>query len=121
MRVKARRPKHDEFSRAVGRALRRAAKRARDRSDARDADLRLERREGRRCQAVTLAASPRGSRVHRIANRSDDADTRLEQAVVAEIVILERGEIVGISAGPTPGGFKRRGEASRPSRWTAFL
>jgi hypothetical protein len=30
MRAKARRPKHDEFSRAVGRALRRAAKRARE-------------------------------------------------------------------------------------------
>ena len=30
MRPKARRAKHDEFSRAVGRALRRAAKRARE-------------------------------------------------------------------------------------------
>lgn len=30
MRVKSRRPKHDEFSRAVGRALRRAARRARE-------------------------------------------------------------------------------------------
>ena len=30
MRTRTRRPKHDEFSRAVGRALRRAARRARE-------------------------------------------------------------------------------------------
>ena len=30
MKTKTRRPKHDEFSRAVGRALRRAARRARE-------------------------------------------------------------------------------------------